>query len=211
MLLRPPLFFLARRVGRYAPLGASFRSLFRKCVLIIPYRYYLRRLFAKSNEITSPIGAHLPYPTGKLFSLSLLRRVLPPAFPQMRLDNTIQVLPAPPFRKIKRNYVADRVSRTRRANLFARSFEARPSACFSANASCFAFRYYLRRGRLLFLGHNFSRGAPPSSLKRFCRRAKNYFHHYILIGRQMSSKLPSNLRELYANFERKNRLACAFA
>ena len=36
------------------------------------------------------------------------RRVLPLAFPQMRLDNTIQVLPAPPFRKIKRNYVAER-------------------------------------------------------------------------------------------------------
>ena len=157
-MLRPPFFVFARRVGRDATLGASFRLLFRKCVLIIPYRYYLRRLFAKSNEITSPIGAHLPHPTGKsfrflclgasfrllfrkcvllclqvlpappfrkikrnyvadrgtspvpdgqIFSLSLLRRVLPPAFPQMRLDNTNRYY-LRRFRKIKRNYVADR-------------------------------------------------------------------------------------------------------
>ena len=49
-----------------------------------------------------------PVPDGQIISLDLLKRVLPLAFPQMRLDNTIQVLPAPPFRKIKRNYVADR-------------------------------------------------------------------------------------------------------
>ena len=173
-------------------------------------RYYLRRFRKIKRNYVADRGTS-PAPDGQIISFDLLKRVLPLAFPQMRL-----ALPSGITCAVfaKSNEITSPIGASlqpRRANYFARSLETRPSACFSANASCFAFRYYLRRGRLLFLGHNFSRGAPPSSLKRFYRRAKNYFHHYILIGRQMSSKLPSNLRELYANFERKNRLACAFA
>ena len=169
-------------------------------------------VFAKSNEITSPIGAHLPHPTGKSFRFLCLGASFRLLFRKCVLL-CLQVLPAPPFRKIKRNHIADRgTSPVPDGQIFSSSLLRRvlPPA-FPQMRLAAAFGYYLRRGRLLFLGHNFSRGAPPSSLKRFYRRAKNYFHHYILIGRQMSSKLPSNLRELYANFERKNRLACAFA
>ena len=127
------------------------------------------------------------------------RRVLPPAFPQMRLDNTIQVLPAPPFRKIKRNYVADRgTSPAPDGQIFSLSLLRRvlPLA-FPQMRLAAAFGYYLRRGRLLFLGHNFSHGAPPSSLKRFYRREKLFSSLY--------SHRAANVKQIAVEFTRTLR------
>ena len=93
------------QIFRSLCLGASFRLLFRKCVLLClqvlpapPFRKIKRNYVADRG--TSPA------PDGQIFSSSLLRRVLPLAFPQMRLDNNRYYLRR--FRKIKRNYVADR-------------------------------------------------------------------------------------------------------
>ena len=128
-----------------------------------------------------------------------------PAFAQMRLDNTIQVLPAPPSHKINPRSAADEHIRLAPSGLtFLVLSVRRRSArfCDKSHACAFLSDYNLSAPRRFLPCESFA-----------C--AKNYFHYYILIMRRMSSILPSILLKLYTLFiyvfsAKKRRGLCIF-